>query len=80
MMMLRKKLLLKAEEIAYNNGYNKCAVISGVGVREYYKKNGYTLKNTYMIKKLNKKETKINNIMIIIFGYFFILILLSLFY
>ena len=75
-----KKLLLKAEEIAYDNGYNKCAVISGVGVREYYKKNGYNLKDTFMIKKLNKKETKLNNIIIIIFVYFFILILLSLFY
>ena len=75
-----KKLLLKAEEIAYNNGYNKCAVISGIGVREYYKKNGYILKDTFMIKKLTKKETKLNDIMMIIFGYFFILILISLFY
>lgn len=36
-----KKLLKKAEEIAYNNGYRKIAVIAGVGVREYYRNNGY---------------------------------------
>ena len=28
------------------------AVISGIGVREYYKKLGYSLKDTYMVKKL----------------------------
>ena len=35
---------------------NKCKkilVISGIGVREYYKNLGYNLENTYMIKKLN---------------------------
>jgi ELP3 family radical SAM enzyme/protein acetyltransferase len=36
-----KKLLQKAEEIAFNNGYKKIAVIAGVGVRNYYKKQGY---------------------------------------
>ena len=29
-------------------------VISGVGVREYYKKFGYKLENTYMVKTLKK--------------------------
>jgi elongator complex protein 3 len=28
------------------------AVISGVGVRDYYRKLGYRLKDTYMIKQL----------------------------
>jgi elongator complex protein 3 len=46
-----KMLLNKAEEIAYANKFNKIAVISGVGVRDYYKKNGYTLENTYMVKQ-----------------------------
>jgi elongator complex protein 3 len=36
-----KKLLQKAEEIAFNNGYKKIAVIAGVGVRNYYRKQGY---------------------------------------
>jgi elongator complex protein 3 len=47
---LGKKLLKEAEKIARNNGYNKIAVISGVGVRDYYRKFGYRLKDTYMVK------------------------------
>jgi elongator complex protein 3 len=47
-----KKLLEKAEQITRRNGYNKIAVISGVGVRNYYRKQGYELQNTYMIKDL----------------------------
>jgi ELP3 family radical SAM enzyme/protein acetyltransferase len=47
-----KKLIAKAEEIAIENGYTKIAIISGTGVREYYKKLGYQLIDTYMIKEL----------------------------
>lgn len=47
-----KKLLLKAEQIAKENGYDKMLVISGVGVREYYKKAGYVLQGPYMSKSL----------------------------
>ena len=47
-----KKLIAKAEEIAIENGYKKVAIISGTGVREYYKKLGYNLIDTYMIKNL----------------------------
>lgn len=47
-----KKLMAEAEKIAAENGYEKLAVISGIGVREYYKKLGYQLKGTYMIKDL----------------------------
>ncbi len=42
----------KAEEIAKENGFKTMAVISGIGVREYYKKLGYSLKGTYMVKEL----------------------------
>ena len=51
---LGKKLMQKAEEIAKENGYNKLSVISGVGVREYYKKLGYNLdeEGIYMVKEL----------------------------
>lgn len=50
---LGKKLLLEAEKIVKKEwGVNKIAVISGVGVREYYRSLGYQLKETYMIKKL----------------------------
>ena len=47
-----KALLQRAEEIAIENEYKKVAVISGIGVREYYKKRGYELSNTFMIKSL----------------------------
>ncbi len=47
-----KILLKKAEELAQEHGFLKIAVIAGVGVREYYKKLGYHLEGTYMIKKL----------------------------
>jgi len=47
------RLMQEAEHLAYERGYKKIAVISGVGVREYYKnKLGYELDRTYMIKKL----------------------------
>jgi len=50
-----KKLVAKAEEIAKSHGYKKIAIISGVGVRNYYRNLGYSLQNTYMIKELNTK-------------------------
>jgi elongator complex protein 3 len=49
---LGKKLILKAEEISLKNGYKKIAVISSIGTREYYKKLGYKLEGTYMMKNL----------------------------
>jgi ELP3 family radical SAM enzyme/protein acetyltransferase len=47
-----KQLVAKAEEIARDNGYRKVAIISGTGVRGYYKKLGYQLIDTYMIKDI----------------------------
>ena len=47
-----KKLLEEAEKIGKNNLGDKIAVISGVGVRGYYKKLGYRLKDSYLFKKL----------------------------
>jgi elongator complex protein 3 len=50
---LGKKLMREAEKITKKEfGLNKIAVISGVGVRDYYRKLGYRLENTYMIKKI----------------------------
>ena len=37
---------------AKNNKIKELSVISGVGVREYYKKLGYSLKNNYMVKQI----------------------------
>ncbi len=47
-----KLLLEEAEKLARENGYEKLAIISGVGVREYYRKLGYELEDTYMVKEL----------------------------
>ena len=50
---LGKKLILEAEKIAKKEfGLDKIVVISGVGVRGYYRKLGYKLKDSYMVKKL----------------------------
>lgn len=49
---LGKKLIAKAEKIAQENDYKKIAVISGVGVRDYYRKFGYGLKGEYMAKSI----------------------------
>ena len=45
-----KRLMQRAEEIARERGKKKILVISGVGVREYYRKLGYVLEGPYMIK------------------------------
>lgn len=47
-----KKLMKEAEKIAGENAFKKLAVISGIGVREYYRKLGYKLDGYYMIKEL----------------------------
>jgi elongator complex protein 3 len=47
-----KELMAEAERLAKENGFKKIAVISGVGVREYYRKLGYELEGDYMIKRL----------------------------
>ena len=47
-----RQLVAKAEELAIANGYERIAIISGTGVREYYKKLGYSLIDTYMIKTI----------------------------
>lgn len=51
---LGRKLIAAAEKISQEEfGAKKIAVISGVGVREYYSKLGYRLEKTYMVKKLD---------------------------
>jgi len=46
------KLMQDAERLAREAGYKKIAVIAGIGTREYYKKKGYELKGTYMVKSI----------------------------
>ena len=57
-------LMHTAEKIAWEAGYRKTAVISGVGVRGYYYKLGYRLIDTYMVKTLHSQEniTKLKTI------------------
>ena len=47
-----KKLMKKAEEIALENDFEKIVVISGIGVKNYYKKLGYHKEGTFMVKRL----------------------------
>ena len=47
-----KNLIQKAEEIAKSFDYSKMAIIAGTGVRNYYRKSGYELIDTFMIKIL----------------------------
>lgn len=48
---LGKQLLKEAEKIVRDNGIEKLKIISGVGVREYYRKLGYKLDSLgYMVK------------------------------
>ncbi len=50
---LGKQLIKSAESIAKDEfGLKKISVIAGIGVRDYYRKLGYRLKNTYMVKNL----------------------------
>jgi elongator complex protein 3 len=56
-----KKLLKLAETISLKENKTKVAVISGIGVREYYKKQGYKLEGAYMVKVIkNDRKRKIN--------------------
>lgn len=50
-----KKLMKKAEEISKKEGVSKIKVISGIGVRDYYKKLGYVLdeEGIYVEKEIN---------------------------
>ncbi len=49
---LGKKLMARAEAWSRAQGAKKIAVIAGIGVRDYYKRLGYKLADTYMVKKL----------------------------
>ena len=49
---LWKKLLEFTENFSKEQEFENLSVISWVGVREYYHKNGYNLQGTYMVKSL----------------------------
>jgi len=71
------KLIKKAEQISIGKGYKTMAVISGVGVRGFYKKKGYKLgDDDYMYKGL-VNHIQIYKYLFIIAGF---LILLDIYY
>jgi elongator complex protein 3 len=47
-----KVLIARAEEIALDAGFSCLAIMSGIGVRPYYRRQGYERKGPYMIKEL----------------------------
>lgn len=49
---LGRKLMAKAEIWCRRQGTEKIAVIAGIGVRDYYRRLGYQLSDTYMVKVL----------------------------
>ena len=49
---LGTELMQRAEAIASRQGYRKLAVIAALGTRPYYRKLGYELDGTYMLKAL----------------------------
>jgi elongator complex protein 3 len=49
---LGERLLAEAEQVAADAGYSRLAITSGVGVRGYYRRLGYSLDSPYMAKRL----------------------------
>lgn len=45
-----KRLMKEAETLAESRGFGEIRVISGIGVRQYYRKIGYALEGAYMVK------------------------------
>jgi elongator complex protein 3 len=54
-----KNLLTIAENISSKHGYEQMAIISGIGVRDYYRKRGYELRGSYMMKNIEKPKLPI---------------------
>ncbi len=47
-----KMLIARAEEITSDAGFSRLAIMSGIGVRPYYQRQGYERNGPYMIKEL----------------------------
>ncbi len=50
---LGERLMAKAEQLAREDGFQRIAVIAALGTRGYYRRFGYELGVTYMVKELN---------------------------
>ncbi len=62
-MGIGKSMLAIAEEIAKKSGYEQIAIISGIGVRDYYRKRGYELRGSYMMKNFPPMTNPLDAIM-----------------
>jgi elongator complex protein 3 len=51
-----RKLVEEAERTAQEEGYDTIKIICGPGVREYYRRLGYSLKGYYMAKKIGVRS------------------------
>lgn len=72
---LGSKLLQKAEEISTRANFKRIAVISGVGVRNYYRKKGYLLgQDEYMFKNLSLLQSWFIKYLGILIGLFLIIV------
>jgi elongator complex protein 3 len=54
-----KSLLQIAENISSKAGYEQMAIISGIGVRDYYRNRGYELRGSYMMKNIERPRLPI---------------------
>jgi elongator complex protein 3 len=55
---LGARLLAEAEADAKQNGFARLAVISALGTRNYYRRQGYSLEGTYMVRDLGSANGK----------------------
>jgi len=53
-----KILLARAEETARGAGFGRLAVMSGIGVRPYYRRQGYERRGPYMEKELTRRSSR----------------------
>lgn len=54
---LGTELMQQAEDLARSRGYRRLAVIAALGTRGYYRKLGYQLGETYMLKELQTSQS-----------------------
>jgi len=53
-----KVLLARAEESARDAGFQRLAIMSGIGVRPYYRSQGYERRGPYMEKELARRSSR----------------------
>ena len=73
---LGKRLLRMAEKISIQYRYQHIAIISGIGVRDYYRQRGYDLRGSYMMKniKISLINRYMEDMIIFLFGMIIIII------